>query len=146
MLEDRPAEWTRGPHRVTTDRGEVLPALDDALALLHDTHWGAGMRRDVLERAARNCVCFLLTTDGRVEGFARATSDLATYAYLSDVVIAPAARGRGLGRFLVECVLSHPDLQGLRRIALLTRDAAGLYERLGFTHGPGNRSYMERLG
>lgn len=145
MLEDRPAEWSRGDDRVTTDRAVVLAALDDALALLHDTHWGGGLTRDVLARAARNSVCFVLTSRGRVTGFARAVSDLATYAYLTDVVIAPEARGRGLGRWLVACILAHPALQGLRRVALLTRDAPGLYEGLGFTRGAGERTYMQRL-
>jgi N-acetylglutamate synthase-like GNAT family acetyltransferase len=145
MLDDRPAEWTRGDHRVTSDRAEALAALDDVLALLHDTHWGGSLTRDLLDRAARGSVCFLVTSGGRVTGFARAVTDLATYAYLTDVVIAADARGHGLGAWLVECILAHPDLQGLRRIALLTRDAPALYERLGFTRGAGKRIYMERL-
>ena len=144
--DDRPAEWTRGAHHVTTDRAVVARLLPQALALLHDTHWGGGLTAELLARAARGSLCFAVVDDaGRLAGFARAVTDLATYAYLTDVVIAPAARGRGLGAWLVRCILAHPQLQGLRRVALLTRDAPALYERLGFVAGPPpGRTYMER--
>jgi GNAT superfamily N-acetyltransferase len=66
-------------------------------------------------------------------GFARVISDYATIAYLGDVFVLAEYRGRGLGKWLVECVLSHPQLQGLRRWILATRDAHGLYEKYGFT-------------
>lgn len=144
MLEDRPAEWTRAAFRISTNRAE-LP-LDDVLALLHDTHWAGAMTADVLGVAVRNSVCFGVYEGDRLVGFARAVSDLATYAYLTDVIIAPAARGQGLGEWLVRCILAHPDLQGLRRIALLSRDAGEFYERLGFTRGSGDRAYLEVLG
>ena len=155
MLEDRPAEWWRDDHRVTTDRAVVVPLLPAALALLRAEHWGGSLTLELLERAARGSVAFALTRRGaereggergdRLLGFARAVTDLATYAYLTDVVIAPEARGRGLGEWLVRCIVEHPDLQGLRRIALLTRDAPALYERFGFVVGaPVDRSYMER--
>jgi ribosomal protein S18 acetylase RimI-like enzyme len=145
MLEDTPAEWTRGDHRITTDRAVVLARLPEALALLRVEHWGGTLDAPTLERSARNSICFAMTAGERLVGFARTVSDLATYAYLTDVVIAPDARGSGLGAWLVRCIVAHPDLQGLRRIALLTRDAPALYEREGFVHGAGNRHYMERI-
>jgi N-acetylglutamate synthase-like GNAT family acetyltransferase len=145
MLEDTPVEWTRGGHRITTDRAAVMARLPEALALLRVEHWGGALDAATLERSARNSICFAVIEGDRLVGFARAVSDLATYAYLTDVVIAPDARGSGLGAWLVRCILAHPDLQGLRRIALLTRDAPALYERAGFVHGPGNRHYMERI-
>jgi GNAT superfamily N-acetyltransferase len=77
-------------------------------------------------------------------GFARVITDLATYAYLSDVFILESHRRRGLSKWLMECVLSHPDLQGLRRFALFTRDARGLYERYGFAPARGMSVYLER--
>lgn len=144
MLEDVPVTWTRGRHRISTERAG-LP-LDAVLALLHDTHWGGGMRAEVLAMAVRNSVCFGVYEGERLVGFARAVSDLATYAYLTDVVIAAEARGRGLGEWLIACIRAHPDLQQLRRIALLTRDASAFYERLGFTRGSGDRAYYELLG
>jgi GNAT superfamily N-acetyltransferase len=69
---------------------------------------------------------------------------LATYAYLSDVFVVEAYRGRGLSKWLMECILAHPDLQGLRRFALFTRDAQGLYERYGFGPAAGPSTYLER--
>ncbi len=149
MLDDRPAEWSRDGHRVTTDRAVVTRLLPAALALLRAEHWGGGLTLDTLARAARGSVCFAVLAEDaggeRLVGFARAVTDLATYAYLTDVVVAPEARGRGLGAWLVECIVAHPELQGLRRMALLTRDAPALYERFGFVVGaPAGRTYMER--
>jgi GNAT superfamily N-acetyltransferase len=68
---------------------------------------------------------------------------LATYAYLTDVIVVESARGRGIASWMIEVVVQHPDLQGLRRIALLTRDARALYERFGFTADPPRSLYME---
>ena len=144
MLEDVPVTWTRGTRRISSRR-DILP-LDAVLALLHDTHWGSAMRGATLAVAVRGSICFGVYDGDRLVGFARAVSDLATYAYLTDVVIAPELRGEGLGEWLMRCVIAHPDLQGLRRIALLTRDAARFYERLGFARGSGDRAYFETLG
>ena len=102
------------------------------------------MTRAVLERAMANSVCFGLLHQGHLVGFGRVVTDLATYAYWTDVVIAPTLRGQGLGRWLSACMLEHPELQGVRRVALLTRDAVELYTGLGFTSGPGALVYMER--
>jgi ribosomal protein S18 acetylase RimI-like enzyme len=89
-------------------------------------------------------ICFGLLEGERLIGFGRVVTDLATYAYWTDVVVDVTYRGRGLGRWLVDTMLAHPELQGLRRVALLTRDARGLYEQLGFTTELGPRVYMER--
>jgi len=127
---------------VSTDRSRMEP--DAVLALLHTTFWAQGMTRDVLVRAIANSVNFALFDRSVLVGFGRAVTDLATYAYWTDVVIAPSHRGRGLGQWLSECMMSHPSLQDLRRVALVTRDAASLYARLGFTIGAGELVYMER--
>jgi GNAT superfamily N-acetyltransferase len=116
---------------------------DAALALLHTTHWGSGMERDVLARAIENSISFGLFHGKTLIGFGRAVTDLATYAYWTDVAIAEVYRGQGLGRWLSESMLSHPEMQGLRRVALLTRDAEELYAQVGFTVGPGPLTYME---
>ncbi|HZB28167.1 MAG TPA: GNAT family N-acetyltransferase [Gemmatimonadales bacterium] len=140
-MDDAPVAFRRGDFSVTTDRGRMNP--DAALALLRTTVWGQDMSRETLVRAMANSVSFALMEHDVLIGFGRVVTDLATYAYWTDVVIAPMHRGRGLGRWLSECMLAHPDLQGLRRVTLLTRDAAGLYASIGFTTGSGPLVYME---
>jgi len=142
MLGDAPLEYRRDGLVITTDRRRIDP--DSALELLRSTFWAREMKGDVLARAIQNSVCFALLDGTILAGFGRAVSDLATYAYWTDVVILSSYRGRGLGRWLSDCMLAHPDLQGLRRVALLTRDAAELYRGIGFTEGPGPLIYMER--
>src|SRR5215207_10164069 len=141
-MNDAPVAFRRGDFVVTTDRSRMDP--DAALALLHTTFWGCEMRRDVLTRAISNSVSFALFERERLIGFGRVVTDLATYGYWTDVVIADGYRGHGLGRWLSECMLTHPDLQGLRRVSLLTRDATQLYAAVGFAVGAGPLVYMER--
>jgi GNAT superfamily N-acetyltransferase len=119
--------------------------LDEALTLLHTTFWASSMPRETLERACANSLVWGLYDGDTLIGFARAITDRTTYAYLTDVVVDAEYRGSGLGQWFLECLLAHPDLQGLRRIALLTRDARTLYERAGFvTDLADNQVYMER--
>jgi GNAT superfamily N-acetyltransferase len=141
-MDDSPIEVRHGEVVISTDRTRIDP--DAALVLLRATHWGTGMSRETLTRAIANSICFGVYRGGELIGLGRAVTDLATYAYWTDVVIAPAHRGRGLGRWLSECMLGHPELQGLRRVTLLTRDAADLYSQIGFSEGPGPLIYMER--
>lgn len=141
-MDDLPIEICRGEIVISTDRARIDP--DAALGLLRSTHWAAGMSRETLTRAIANSVCFGVYQGRDLIGLGRVVSDLATYAYWTDVVIAPSHRGRGLGRWLSDCMLTHPDLQGVRRVALLTRDAAELYQQMGFSEGAGPLIYMER--
>jgi ribosomal protein S18 acetylase RimI-like enzyme len=127
---------------ITTETSRI--PLDTALALLHTTNWAATMSRDVLERAMRHSLCFGVLDGAALVGFARVVTDRATYAYLTDVVIAVDRRGQGLGRLLMEHILRHPDLQGLRRFSLMTSDAMKLYEGFGFVTDLGRLTYMER--
>jgi GNAT superfamily N-acetyltransferase len=140
-LSDPPVEWRRGEFRISTDRS--LIEQNAALALLRTTFWAAEMEPGVLARAIANSVCFGVYDREVLVGFGRVVTDLSTYAYWTDVVIADRYRGQGLGRWLSECMLAHPDLQRLRRVALLTRDAEALYAGVGFTVGPGALIYME---
>jgi GNAT superfamily N-acetyltransferase len=141
-MNDLPIELRQGEFVISTDRARMAPPT--ILRLLQGTHWGGGMTLEVLARAMVNSVCFGVFEGNTLVGFGRAVTDVATYAYWTDVVIAENYRGRGLGRWLSECMLAHPELQGLRRVALLTRDAAELYTRVGFSVGPGSLVYLER--
>src|SRR5262245_22878204 len=143
--------WTDG-QPVTHRRGELLVSTDRSLldvSVVHDylanrSYWAAGIPLEVLRRAIDGSLCFGLYDGGRQVGFARAVTDGATFAYLCDVFVEESHRGRGLSKWLVECVLAHPALQGLRRLTLVTRDAHGLYGRFGFTALADPGRHMER--
>jgi N-acetylglutamate synthase-like GNAT family acetyltransferase len=143
-LPDTPQRWTRGRLAVTTDRAAI--DLDQAHRLLKTSWWAGEMPREQFERAFRGSVVFAVHEDGQLVGLARVVSDLATYGYLTDVIVSQGARGRGIGRLLMECILAHPELQGFRRMALLTKDTQALYRKFGFGEGPGDSVYMERKG
>jgi ribosomal protein S18 acetylase RimI-like enzyme len=140
-VRDQVVERERSGLILSTDRSRI--DLGVVLEMLLQSHWGGAMTRERLERAIENSVCVGVYDGVRQLAFARAVSDLATYAYLTDVIVAEAARGRGIGTWMVEAILEHPDLQGLRRIALYTRDARRLYERFGFSTDRPASVYME---
>jgi ribosomal protein S18 acetylase RimI-like enzyme len=102
------------------------------------------MARDILARAMAHSLCFGALDGDALVGFARVVTDRATYAYLTDFVVDEGARGQGIGRRMMEAMVAHPDLQQLRRFALLTGDAMALYEEFGFERGAGTLTYMER--
>lgn len=119
--------------------------VDAVFAMLSATYWGGKMTRDVMERAIDGSLCVGAYRDGRQIGFARAITDRATMAWLSDVIVAEEARGEGVGRAMTQYLLDHPDLRGLRRWNLNTRDAHGVYAALGFSPLADPGGYMERL-
>jgi GNAT superfamily N-acetyltransferase len=127
------------PHEVER-RGDFLISTDPALLdvpLTHDflanrSYWAAGRPLEVARRSLDHSLCFGLYERGRQVGFARVVTDRATFAWLCDVFVLEAYRGRGLSKWLIGCVMGHPALQGLRRTLLGTRDAHALYERFGF--------------
>jgi GNAT superfamily N-acetyltransferase len=101
--------------------------------LLQTTYWARNMPRQLLEKSIRHSLCFGVYSGDAQVAFARVITDLATFAYLSDVIVVPEHRGRGVSKLLMRAILAHPDLQGLRRFVLATRDAHGLYAQFGFT-------------
>ena len=115
---------------VTSDPAAV--DVDAVHAYLRTSYWAEDVPRDVVVRAIANSIPFSVLHGQRQVAFARVITDRATFAYLSDVYVLEAYRGRGLARRLMDAVMGHPDLQGLRRFSLTTRDAAGLYRRYGF--------------
>jgi GNAT superfamily N-acetyltransferase len=122
---------TRGEYAITTDPAAVR--LDAVHAAIAASYWAEAIPRDLMRRAIDGSLPFSLFRGARQVGFARVVTDRATFAYLADVYVLEEQRGRGLGRWLIETVIAHPDLQGLRRFSLATRDAHGLYARFGFT-------------
>lgn len=136
------------PPYFATDDGSLLD-FDVVHGFLTACYWSRGIPRELVERAARHSMCFgvyMSSRDGEREqvGFARVISDCATYAYLADVFVLESHRGRGLSKLLMRCILSHPELQGLRRWMLMTRDAHGLYTQFGFGAMPDPTRAMER--
>ena len=99
---------------------------------LASSYWSPGIPEDTVRRGIAGALCFGIYRGRAQVGFARVITDQATYAYLSDVYVLEAHRGRGLSKWLMEVIMSHPSLQGLRRFALSTRDAHGLYQQFGF--------------
>ena len=143
-MDDRLVEQRRGSLLISTDRSRI--DVDRVLGWLLVSHWGASMTRELLERGIANSVTvgvYDTASNDNQLAFARAVSDLATYAYFTDVIVADEARGQGIGKWLVETLETHPDLQGLRRIALWTRDARTLYEQYGFSTDMPASTYME---
>jgi len=123
-------EAWRGPYAISTD--PVRLDLAAVHAYLTRSYWAAGIPLETVRRSAAHSLCFGVYASGQQVGFARVITDRATFAYMADVYVLEAHRGRGLGTWLVETILAHPELQGLRRFMLVTRDAAALYARSGF--------------
>jgi GNAT superfamily N-acetyltransferase len=109
------------------------------------SYWSPGIPLAVVERAIQGSVCFGVYHGARQVGFARVVTDKATFAYLADVFILEAHRGKGLSKRLMERIVSHPELQGLRRFMLATRDAHSLYRQFGFTELASPERFMEIL-
>jgi GNAT superfamily N-acetyltransferase len=138
-----PALVRRGEYTITTDRLRLdLAAIH---AFLARSYWAAGVPLAVVERAVRNSLPFGLFHGEEQVGFARVVTDSATFAYLSDVYVLEAHRGKGLSKWLLEVIQGHEDLQGLRRFLLATRDAHGLYRQFGFTELANPSRMMEIL-
>lgn len=132
----------RGEYTLSAD-----PARVDAVAVhayLTRSYWAEGISLDLVKRcvAGSLCVGVYHTTAGQV-GFARVVTDRASFAYLCDVYVLEAHRGHGLGKWMMEAVMAHPDLHGLRRFVLVTKDAHDLYRPFGFTAPAFPERYME---
>ncbi|MEK7442362.1 MAG: GNAT family N-acetyltransferase [Chloroflexota bacterium] len=117
--------------------------LDAVHAYLVRSYWAEGIPREIVERSIKWSLCFGVYDDAKQIGFARVITDRATYAYIGDVYILEEYRGKGLSKWLMACIKAHPDLQSLRRWALATRDAHGLYKQFGFTELKAPQRWME---
>jgi GNAT superfamily N-acetyltransferase len=148
-------EYRQNGFAVSSDPARL--DLDVIHGFLTNCYWAKGISRDLVARSIEHSLCFGIydegvatpssrktgETRGAQVGFARVISDFATFAYLGDVFVLESHRGRGLGKWLMECITQHPALEGLRRWILLTRDAHGLYAQYGFTPVKKPERYME---
>jgi N-acetylglutamate synthase-like GNAT family acetyltransferase len=124
-------EYHRGEFVISTDPERL--DLSVIHGFLTECYWAKGIPREVVARSIENSLCFGVYDNRNQAGFARVISDYATYAYVGDVFVVDSYRGRGLGKWLMECIMQHPRLQRLRRWSLVTEDAQGLYAQFGFT-------------
>jgi len=108
-----------------------------------DSYWAQGIPREKLEKAIANSLCFGVYNDNKLAGFARVVTDNATFAYICDVFILPVFRKKGLSKWLMQTIVNHPELQGLRRWSLATADAQGLYSQFGFSQVSKPERWME---
>ncbi|MCL4269193.1 MAG: GNAT family N-acetyltransferase [Anaerolineales bacterium] len=119
--------------------------LDAICDFLSRAYWAEKRPREVIEKSIRFSLNFGVYDGNRQVGFARVITDYATFAYLCDVFIHEEYRGHALGKWLMESILAHPNLQGLRRWSLATRDAHGLYKQFGFAELSNPASWMEKF-
>ncbi len=133
--------WTKGEFEISTDRARL--DLGIVHGFLTNSYWARGIPLETVQRSIENSLCFGIYQSDRQIGFARVITDCATFAYLADVFVVPAYRGRGLSKWLMECIVQHPELQGLRRWMLATQDAHGLYRHYGFTELKSPERWME---
>jgi GNAT superfamily N-acetyltransferase len=134
-------EYSRREFAISTDRRRL--DLNFVHGFLKKCYWAKGIPRDVVARSIENSLCFGVYSGSKQIGFGRVISDFSTYAYIGDVFIVDPYRGRGLGKWLMECIMQHHLLQGLRRWSLTTRDAHGLYAQSGFTPLKFPKNHME---
>src|SRR5215467_8178217 len=120
-----------GDFVVSTDKQKF--DIDLIHSFLTHSYWAEGISKEVIQRSIDGSLCFGVFEKEKQVGFARMITDKATFAYLADVFIIEEYRGHGLSKLLMQVIMSHPDLQGLRRFMLATRDAHGLYQQFGFT-------------
>ena len=133
--------WTKGEFEISTDPARL--DLNTVHGFLTASYWARGIPRETVERSIENSLSFGIYHGARQVGFARVVTDRATYAYLADVFVLPDYRGRGLSKWMMECILAHPDLQGLRRWMLVTQDAHELYRNYGFVPLKAPERWME---
>src|SRR5438105_9885885 len=113
--------------------------------IAEESYWAPGVPREVVERAITHSLCFAVYNDGAQIAFARIVTDHATFAYLADVFVLPQHRGAGIAKWMMEAIIRHPELQGLRRWMLMTAGAHGLYAQYGFAPLKRPERAMERF-
>ena len=119
-----------GQYEISTDKSRL--DIGVIHGFLSSCYWAKGIPRDVVEKGIQHSMCFGAYCDGEQVGFARVITDFVAIAYLADVFVVPAHRGRGISKLLMREITGHPELQKVRRFLLATQDAHGLYAQFGF--------------
>lgn len=135
--------WRRDNILISTDK--ALLNLETIQELLSTAYWATNRPIELTRRAIEHSLVFGMYDDERQIGFARLVTDYTFFGYLCDVMIADDYRGQGLGKWLIESILSHPEVQGVRRWLLITRDAHGLYQQFGFAGLDEPERYMQMM-
>ena len=135
-------EWKRGEYTISSDPKRL--DLELVHGFLTTSYWAQGISEELVRRSVEHSLCFGVYHEQTQVGFARVITDRATFAYLADVFIVDQHRGRGLGKWLVETIVTHPELSGLRRWILVTCDAHDLYRKCGFMTLRNPERFMER--
>lgn len=132
----------KGEYRISDKKSEM--DLDAIHAYLSISYWSPNIPKSIVKKGIESSLCFGVFYEEQQVGFARAITDKATFAYLCDVYILEEHRGKGLSKKLMDKIISHSELQGLRRMLLATRDAHGLYKRYGFDPLPKPEIFMSK--
>ncbi len=135
-------EYKRDNFTISDDTSRL--DVDAICDFLSRSYWANKRPRDLIEKSIQHSLNFGVYDNYKQIGFARVVTDRAVFAYLCDVFILEQYRGHSLGKWMMECILAHPDLQGLRRWCLLTQDAHGLYQQFGFTELNDPVRWMEK--
>jgi GNAT superfamily N-acetyltransferase len=135
-------QWQRGDFTISTDKSRL--DIDVIHEFLDTSYWAAGRSVDTIRRSIENSIPFGVYKGDHQVGFARVITDYATFAWIADVFILDSFQGKGLGTWLMQVIIAHPELQGFRRWVLATKDAHELYRKLGFTELKLPERWMER--
>jgi len=135
-------EYKSAGYTISTDKSKL--DLNVIHGYLSRSYWAENIPVEIVKRSVDNSLCFGVYVNEKQIGFARVISDYTTFAYLADVFILEEERGRGLAKRLMECILEHRQLRGLRNFCLMTKDAHSLYKRYGFKNIPKPENFMAR--
>jgi N-acetylglutamate synthase-like GNAT family acetyltransferase len=138
----KPETYTRTNYSISSERSKI--DLDFVHGYLSRSYWAEDIPKEIVAKSIENSLCFGIYKNNQQVGFARVITDHSTFAYLADVFIIEEERGKGLSKWLMECILKHEQLQGLRNFCLLTRDAHTLYEQFGFKNLEKPQNFMAR--
>ena len=138
ILETRREKFT-----ISTDPERL--DIDAIVDMLTRAYWAIGRPRERTERALKNSLVFGVYDGDRQIGVARVISDYSIFAYLCDVFIHEEYRAHGLGKWLIQTIMEHPDLKEMRRWVLVTNDAHGLYKQFGFTSIEDPEHWMQKF-